>query len=57
MRRGIRTSEFWVLVLTNVGLLAASFEGVLPPKWAVVAASVSSVAYSISRGLTKSRRV
>lgn len=50
---GMKTSEFWVSVAIDVGALAAAIQGSLPPKWAAIAASVSTVAYSISRGLAK----
>lgn len=53
MRSGWKTTEFYVTVLTDVGLIAASVGGVLPPKWAAVAAGVAQAAYAISRGLTK----
>lgn len=46
-------TEFWVVALTDVGLVAASLAGSLPTKWAAVAASASTVAYSISRGIAK----
>lgn len=53
MKSGIKTTEFQIMILTNIGILAAAFEGVLPAKWAAVASAFSSVAYSISRGLSK----
>lgn len=53
MKAGWKTTEFWVSTLTSVGSLLAAFGGLLPPKYAVVAAAVSTAAYSISRGLAK----
>lgn len=53
MKTGWQTTEFWVTVATDVGALAAALSGSLPPKWAAIAASVSTLAYSLSRGLTK----
>lgn len=52
-RRGFLTTEFWVAVATDVGVVAAALAGSLPPRWAAVAASVATIGYSISRGLTK----
>lgn len=49
----LKTTEFQITLLTNFAILAAAFEGVLPPKWAAVASAFSSAAYSISRGLSK----
>lgn len=54
MKPGFKTTEFYVTVLTDIGLVAASVGGVLPSKWAAIAAGVAQAAYAISRGLTKS---
>lgn len=53
MKVGWKTTEFYVTVLTDVGLVAAALGGVLSPKWAAMAAGVAQAAYAISRGLTK----
>lgn len=53
VKPGIKTTELLVTVLTDIGLVAASASGVLPPKWAAICASVSTVAYAVSRGLAK----
>jgi hypothetical protein len=53
VKPGIKTTELAIVVLTDVGVVAASLGGVLSPKYAALAASVSAVAYSLSRGLTK----
>lgn len=53
MRPGHRTTEFWITVATEVGVLVSALAGALPPKWAAVAAAVANVAYAISRGLAK----
>lgn len=50
---GIQTTELWVSVLTSVGALAAALAGQLSPRYAAIAAAVSSAAYAISRGITK----
>lgn len=52
-RRGFLTTEFWVAVATDVGVVAAALAGALSPHWAAIAASVSTASYAISRGLTK----
>jgi hypothetical protein len=46
-------TEFWITVLTDVGLVASSLAGALPATYAATAASVASVAYAISRGISK----
>ena len=48
-----RTSEFYALVLSQVGALAAALAGALPPKYAGIVSAVSAAAYMISRGLAK----
>lgn len=53
MKHGLRTTEFWVTVLTDLGLLAAALADALPARWAAVAAAVSTVGYSLARGLAK----
>lgn len=52
-RRGIRTTEFWVAVATDTGIVAAALAGQLSPQWAAIAATVSGVGYGIARGLAK----
>lgn len=54
MRKGIKTSEFWIMVLTIIASLAADLSSVLDSKSAGALIVVSTVAYSISRGLAKS---
>lgn len=53
MKPGITTSEFWVTVFTNAGILASAFTGVLNPHWAAIASAISVAAYGISRGIAK----
>lgn len=51
--RGWRTSEFWVTVLTIIGLVVSSAAATLSPRYAAIGASVSAAAYAIARGLAK----
>lgn len=53
LKSGYKTTEFLVVVLANVGALAAALSSALPAKWAAIVAVVSSSAYAISRGLAK----
>lgn len=53
MTKGWKTTEFYVTVLTDVALVASAVGGVLPSKWAAIAAGVANASYAISRGLTK----
>ena len=53
LKPGYKTTEFLVVILTNVGLIAASSADWLPPKYAAYGAMVSSAAYALARGLAK----
>lgn len=53
MKRGYLTTEFWVLVITNVAVLAASLAEALPAKYAALFAAVSTSLYAVSRGVAK----
>lgn len=53
MKPGYRTTEFWVSVLTIVGVLVAALSDALPPRYAAIASSVAATAYAVSRGLAK----
>lgn len=50
---GVTTSEFVATVLTVLGAATASMADVLDPKIAAILMAVSTVAYTISRGLAK----
>lgn len=51
---GIYTTEFWITVLTAIGMVVASVADWLPDKYAAIAIAVSTAAYAIARGLAKS---
>lgn len=53
MKSGLLTTELWLTVATDVGMIASALAGALPAKWAAVATAAASVAYSIARGLAK----
>lgn len=50
---GYKTTEFLVVLLTDIGVVTASITGNLSPKYAALAASISVAAYALSRGLAK----
>lgn len=54
MPAGLRTTELWLTVATEVGIVAAALSDALSPHWAAVASSVSAGAYAVARGLAKS---
>jgi len=53
LKDGWKTTEFWVTVLTDAGLLISSVAGVLPAKYAALGASISTALYAVARGLAK----
>ena len=53
MKPGWKTTELYVTILTDVGLVASAAASVLPAKWAAIGAAVANVAYAVSRGLAK----
>lgn len=53
LKPGYKTSELLVVVLTNIGLIAASSADWLPPRYAALGATVSAAAYALARGLAK----
>jgi hypothetical protein len=53
MTAGLRSTELWLTILTNVGIVASALTGALTPKWAAVSAAVATAAYALARGLAK----
>lgn len=53
LKPGYKTTEFLVVVLTNIGLIAAASASWLPPRYAAIGAAVSTAAYALARGLAK----
>lgn len=54
-RPGWKTTEFWIVVLTNVGIIGGQVIDVLhlPPRYAELGLVVVNAAYAIARGLAK----
>lgn len=53
MKPGQRTTEFWVMIATVVGVVTAALASALSPRYAALATAISVAAYAISRGLAK----
>ena len=53
MKPGYKTTELWLVVLTNVGLVAAAAAEWLPPRYAAIVSGVATAAYALARGLAK----
>jgi hypothetical protein len=54
LKPGVRTTEFWLTLAVNAGALIASFADALPPRYAALAATVSTGLYALARGWAKS---
>jgi hypothetical protein len=53
LKPGYKTTEFWVTGITAAAALVASLSGHLSPRYAAIAAAVSTGLYAIGRGLAK----
>jgi hypothetical protein len=53
LKAGYKTTEFWVAVLTDVGLVVASASSSLAPRYAAIGAAVTSGLYTVARGIAK----
>ena len=53
MKSGIRSTEFWIVVLTSASTLLEAFKGTLDPKWSAVITGAIAVGYSLTRAITK----
>ena len=51
---GWKTSEFWLTVASQVTIVWGSVQGLVPPKYAVIASAVGTMVYTILRTLAKS---
>jgi hypothetical protein len=53
VKPGYKTTEFWVTAITSAAALVAALSGNLSPRFAAIAAAVSSGLYAVARGLAK----
>jgi hypothetical protein len=53
LKAGYKTTEFWVMALTDIGLVIASASTSLAPRYAALGAAISTGLYTTSRGLAK----
>jgi hypothetical protein len=50
---GYKTTEFYTVWATNIGLLVSAVAGNLPPKYAALGATIAAGAYAIARAIAK----
>lgn len=53
LKPGYKTTELLVVILTDIGLVAASAASWLPPRYAALGSTIAAAAYAASRGLAK----
>lgn len=53
LKPGYQTTELWVVILTNIGLVVSASADWLPPRYAAIGSAVATAAYAIARGLSK----
>lgn len=54
MRKGVKTTEFWLTLATNLGALTATIADAVPPRYTAIAIAISTGLYALSRGWAKS---
>ena len=53
MKAGIKTTEFWMTVVSNLLVVVAALEGILPAETAGVIVAVLTGIYGVLRALAK----
>jgi hypothetical protein len=53
LKSGIKSTEFWLTVLTQVSVIASGLSGILDPKIATILTVVGTSLYTIMRTLAK----
>ena len=53
LKPGYKTTEFLLVVLTAIGMVASGAADWLPAKYAAIGSAIAAGAYAISRGLAK----
>ena len=53
VKPGMTTTEFWLNILTQIGIVAAATSGAVDPQTAATLMLISNGAYGLSRGLAK----
>ena len=55
MKEGIKSTEFWLTLLTNVTALVGSLQGVIPPEVGAIVVAVANGVYGILRSIVKAK--
>ena len=53
MKRGIFTTEFWLVILTNIITIVGALKGVIPGEWAAGILGIANTVYGILRSFVK----
>ncbi|QDP54878.1 MAG: hypothetical protein Unbinned3891contig1000_76 [Prokaryotic dsDNA virus sp.] len=53
MKPGIKSTEFWVILLVALASFIGTVQEILPAEWAAGATSAMAALYALSRGIAK----
>ena len=53
MKPGVKTTEFWLVVVSNVLSIVAAFDGVLPLRYSIMLIACLNGVYAVLRTLAK----
>lgn len=54
---GVKSSEFWLTLITVLGSLGAQVQGVIPEPWGTIVAAVLTAVYTVARVFIKAKAV
>jgi hypothetical protein len=57
VKNGVKTTEFWIVLLANLSAIAGVIANLLPGEWAAVVVAIADAAYAANRALVKSNAV
>ena len=57
MKNGIKTTEFWLTVLTQLGVVIGALNGVIPAETATISTIVINAVYTVMRSLSKNPEI
>lgn len=53
MKSGIKTTEFWLVVITNLITVVGALKGIIPAEIATITITVLTAIYTVLRSLVK----
>jgi hypothetical protein len=53
VKNGVKTTEFWIVLLANISAIVGVVANLLPGEWAAVVVAIADAAYAANRALVK----